>query len=320
MGWKRFVRGMQVVPGTRGKDLDIAFSPITVRHTLTRWFNEAVSWAADAPGDVLVVIAGDGLNPTRHHLADTWALFQAHRRVVTDPRIAYLRIQHAQGTHLSWMKDFLSGLRDRPRHRTGDQAQVSVQFEAEHGASVNVVMVGRRDPLAAERASLASLEGWTLRGCAVVLSDLEATSEAQQIALLTGTQAPVNPELLHFGRAHCEGLLLQAATPSLPDGSDDPASQLERRLVGQIARWIERVRLWGQSSKSAPRDVDDRGRWVARRLGLADARLARALAREMERDTPPNEAAMRLWDSVPRWPGDRELGPDLPSPVPDVRR
>ncbi len=301
VGWKRFVRGVQVVPGSRGKDMDLAFSASEVRRRVAEWFHAAIEFGAEAPGEVMVVIAGDGMNPVRDRLSDAWGLFEAHRRCVLDPNVHYLRIQHAQGTHLSWMKDFLHALHQRPPQGHS----VSLQFEAEHGASVNVVLVLQRDPEHPVPRRGWSLDGWDLRCCGVILSDLEASEDSRQVAQFTDSLdgSLVNQELLHFGRAHCEGLLKQAGVRVRADHGTPATEALEQCLVDQITRWIERVRLWQQTSQSAPRDVEGRGRWVARRLGLADARLARALAREMERDTPPRVAAVRLWDSVPPWPG-----------------
>jgi hypothetical protein len=309
VGWKRFVRGVQVVPDTRGKDLDLAFSGRGIRTTLTRWLDAARHRAAREPGELLVVVAGDGLNPTRDRLSDTWDLFQAHRRVVLDPNLHYLRIQHAQGTHLSWMKDFLHALAERP----AGAHSVSLQWEAEHGATVNVVMVLRRSP-EEQGGEYPGDRPWSLDGfealcCAVVLSDLEATgTDDYKVGLFTeridGHPHRVNQELLHFGRAHCEGLLTQDGTRVRSEHGAPPLDDFERCLVAQLARWIERVRVWRTTSRTAPRDPEARGRWVARRLGLADARLARALAREMERDGPIDVAARELWASVPPWPGE----------------
>lgn len=308
VGWKRFVRGVQVVPGTRGNDLDLAFSADVVRLRLARWFDAAVDLGSQEPGDVMVVVAGDGLSPTRDRLSEHWALFQAHRRLVLDPNVHYMRIQHASGTNLAWMKDFLHAVHERPQHAQS----VAVQFEAEHGATVNVVLVARRDRGAPPPGEW-SLHGWDLLGCAVVVADLEASDESRQVAMITGAvgaqdglPTAVNQELLHFGRAHCQGLLDQGGLRSVAFRGPLPTRELETCLVDLIARWIERVRVWGRISKSAPRDIEDRGRWVARRLGLADVRLARALAREMERTTPAREAAAALWESVPPWPGSTE--------------
>lgn len=308
VGWKRFVRGVQVVPGARGHDLDLAFSAEMVRRRLTQWFESAVELGSQEPGDVMVVVAGDGLSPTRDRLSENWALFEAHRQLVLDPNVHYLRIQHASGTNLAWMKDFLAAVHQRPHHAQS----VAVQFEAEHGATVNVVLVARRDRGGPPPGGW-SLDGWDLLSCAVILADLEPTDETRQVALFTGAVGAddglghaVNQELLHFGRAHCGGLLNQAGPRALSFRGPLPTEDLEACLVDLIARWIERVRVWGQISRSAPRDIEDRGRWVARRLGLADVRLARALAREMERTGDAREAALALWDSVPPWPGPSE--------------
>jgi len=303
VGWKRFVRGVQVVPDTRGNDMDLAFSGGDIRGTLVRWLDRARELAAERPGDVMIVVAGDGLNPSRDLLPDTMSLLRSHRAALRDKNVQYLRIQHAQGTHLSWMKDFLHAVEGRPP----DSRSVALQFEAEHGATVNAVLVLERDR-AVPAPRPWSLDGWSLLASGVILSDLQVSGgEDYKVGMFTerldGRVEGVNQELLHFGRAHCEGLLIQAGARVRADHGPPPTERFEAALIQQIARWIERVRLWKSASQTAPRDIQARGRWVAQRLGLADARLARALAREMDRDTPPVHAATRLWASVPPWPG-----------------
>jgi hypothetical protein len=324
VSWRRFVRGVQSVPDTRGKDLDLAFSGGDIRDILVRWFDSARALAARCPGEVMVVVAGDGMNPTRDRIDDAFALYRAHRAVVLDPNVRYLRIQHAQGTHLSWMKDLVDSLHRRP----ADGHPVGLQFEVEHGATVNVVLVLERAPLTIDRTGHGvdgslpwTLDGWDVASCAVVLSDLESSgTEDYKVGLFTervpGRADRLNQELLHFGRAHCEGLLAQAGAKVQAERGPIAPSDVEQALVAQIARWIERVRVWRGTSQTTPRDITARGRWVASRLGLADARLARALAREMEREGSPDEAALRLWQSVQPWPGaawnvraDAQVGP-----------
>lgn len=302
VGWKRFVRGVRAVPDTRGKDFDLAFSGEDIRARLARWYRHARSKARAGECEVMVVLAGDGLNPERDQVDSD--LFHAHRALMTEPALDYLRIQHAQGTHLSWMKDFMVRLQQRP----SPSRPVGLQWEGEHGASVSVVVVAER-PLGSPPAEPWSLEGWTLRRCGVILSDLESTGEDYEVGLFTedthSYASGPNQELVAFARAHCDGLMAQAGWRVRGETGAPPAEDLEACLVAQITRWIERVRVWRASSRTAPPDPDARARWVARRLGLKDARLARALAREMMSDTPAPEAARALWQSVPAWPGDR---------------
>ena len=247
----------------------------------------------------MVVVAGDGLNPQRENVGEAWALLRSHRALLRDPNVRYLRIQHAQGTHLSWLKDFLGLLAERP-----DGAPVAVQFEAEHGATVNVVMVARRDGNLGPTPAW-SLEGWSIDCCGVVLSDLETEGARHyKVAMFTDRSArAINQELLHFGRAHCEGLLKQEGTRVRGSkGSPEPAA-IERAMVDQIGRWIERVRMWKLKIPPMVNSHEERTRWVTRSLGLADERLARALVGEMDRDSPVDEAAAALWASVEPWPG-----------------
>lgn len=306
VSWTRFVRACHVVPDTRGTDLDLAFRGSDIRETLAKWLDRARMMAAQAPGDVLVVVSGDGLNPTRDKMSEAFPLYRAHRAVVLDPHLHYLRIQHAQGTHLSWMRDFLSSLGQRPI----DAHSVSLQFEAEHGATVNLLAVFERDRASLEEVRPWSLDGWEVAACGVILSDLEALGdEDYKVGLFTERgigRSGLNLELANFCRAHCEGLLRHAARrvraehgPAVPE----IVQTVERGIVALLARWIERVRVWRRSSRTVPGDVDERARWIAQRLGLSDPWLARFLAREMDHTTPPELAAQACWDAVPSWPG-----------------
>jgi len=298
VGWKRFVRGAQMLADTRGKDLDLAFDERKIQDRIIEWFELASQQAAANPGDTLVVVAGDGLNPQRENVDQAWALLRAHRSLLLDANVRYLRIQHAQGTHLSWLKDVMGVLADRP-----DGQPVALQFEAEHGATVNVVMVARRDGKAPTKAW--SLEGWSIESCGVVLSDLEGEGARHyKVAMFTDRQErSINQELLHFGRAHCEGLLKQSgARVRGVRGSPEPEA-IEGAMVAQIARWIERVRQWRLKLPPVVSTREERSRWVSRSLGLADERLARALVGEMDSEVPVDVAAAALWASVDPWPG-----------------
>jgi hypothetical protein len=214
------------------------------------------------------------------------------------------------------MKDFAAALDRRP----AGTASAALQFEAEHGATVSVVLVLERDeplrgaPGTDREARPWSLDGWEIACCAVILSDLEAVGgDDYKVGMFTeraepapgGRSRPVRvcQELLHFGRAHCEGLLIQAGSRIRAERGPLDDRLVGRALVSQIARWIEHVRMWRHTSGTAPADPESRAQWVAARLGLADARLSRALAREMEGDRPADVAATELWASVQPWPG-----------------
>jgi hypothetical protein len=131
----------------------------------------------------------------------------------------------------------------------------------------------------------------------VLVSDLEQKGHRQhRVALFTEPDSGrVNTELLHFGRAHCEGLVTQASRTHARS-----LEEFENGVRRQLAGWIRRVRTW---RTEVPVERRSRRRWVARRLGIADPWLARALELELDADTPPPEAAATLWESVPPWPG-----------------
>ncbi len=299
IGWKRYLRGFDVVNAERGKDLDLVFSERGIRDRIANWLERAQALAARRPGQVMVVMAGDGLNPNREAQELRAGLLQKHREVLTDPNVRYLRIQHAQGTHLAWMKHVIETLDTRP---DGGEP-VALLFEAEHGATVNVVMVcvreGTVDPW--------SLEGWSIECCAAIVSDLEhQRARDYKLALFTermGERGDINQELLHFGRAHCEGLLKQVGWRALGERGAPERGAIEAMFCRHLQRWVEQVRALGSEGFiEAPDSEEARVDWVARQLGIADHALARALAAEMRADTTSESAARKLWTDAHAWP------------------
>jgi len=300
IGWKRFLQGAQRVPDTRGKDIDLAFTEGDIHRHLTRIYGNTRVLARQMPGRVMIVIAGDGQSPTRERpTGSARPVMLAHRALLLDPNVRYLRIQHAQGTHLSWMKDMLETIRQRP----ADGEPVGLQWEGEHGSSVNVVLVAVRDPDSGH-SNPWSLDGWSIEHCGVVVSELEAAAHDYQFAIFTellpGLEGRINQDLLHFGRAHCQGLLDQGG--SRAHGSQ--ADVINEAVVRQLTQWISGLRAWQADGRTdVPASGVERIRWVAEQLGLADHRLARALGMQMDVGGAPEEAALRIWHSVPLWPG-----------------
>jgi hypothetical protein len=275
----------------------MAFDEYAIRGRIARWFNRARDLGSRNPGQVMVVVAGDGHTPQREQIGPAMELLTAHRALLKDPHVHYLRIQHAQGTHLSWFKDFLDALQQRPAGQS-----VALQWEGEHGATVNVVMLATRSAEEGLEARAWSLEGWDIHACAVVLADLEGHGTRDyKVGLFTESSADgLSQELVHFGRTHCSGLLKQAGW-RVRDARGAPAPwEMERGMVDQISRWIERVRGWSDDAELQD-GVD--GPWVARRLGIVDEGLADALFREIGSDVPVEEAATALWEAVKPWPG-----------------
>lgn len=297
MGWKRFVREVQSVPGSRGRDLDLAFDGGSIRTTLCGWLDDARRLGAEEPGRWQVVIAGEGLSPRRpgEELA---RLFDAHAAVVRDPNVRYQRIQHAQGTHLGWMKALVDDVARRPAH--GEP--VSVCWETEHGGTVNVMLLCRRmDPPA---LTPWSLEGWEVVRCAVVVREADTTGEHDDAVALFAApdrRGGVNHELLHFGRAYCEGLLRQAGRRIA--GRPGPAIRvaLDSAVVELVSRWVSHVR--DDRDELTSLSAGERGREVARRLGLQDAWLADALASAVVGDGTATDAARRIWSEARAWAG-----------------
>ncbi|MBN2797701.1 MAG: succinylglutamate desuccinylase/aspartoacylase family protein [Deltaproteobacteria bacterium] len=280
LSWKRFLHTGQVIPHTRGKDVDLALTASGIQRRLARWFAEARARAASRPGEVLLVIAGDGLHPHRDPLGGE-LLWERHRAVLLDARVRYLRIQHVGGAHL----DFLRALRRGAAER-GPGAPMSVHWEGEHGASVNVVLMATREGGACEGRSL---EGWRVDHCGIVLSDLEAGAErGYGVALFTEPRegAPVNQELIAFGRAHCEALLQQGGDRLSGQGGEALARAVDRAIVGHLTGWIAQARA------AAP-SVDPR--WASEHLGLADPLLVGLVVAAALGGGDPGEEAARIW-------------------------
>lgn len=282
-GARRLVRQMQPIPGHRGRDLELPLTKAAIRELVVGLYAHAREAARRAPGRVLVAIAGDGQSPLREAVASSAAHLCAHRDLVRDPNVRYLRIQHAEATHLGWMKDLLAQV----DARGPGAAPVSLRWEHEHGGTVNVVLVATalED---ADAPSADTLDGWHIEACGVLVSRLEAAAGEYAVALFThaldgGGRA--NPDLLHFARAHCQGLLGAAPLEWVGSGAE-----LEPVVLRNVARWVEEVRA---------------GAGVERleRLGRIDARLRDALEAAAGGALPALSAARAVWAEVGPWPG-----------------
>lgn len=303
IGWKRFIRGVQTIPDTRGTDIELTFDEAQIGLRARDTLRYARVLAAERPGHVLVVIAGDGQRADRERKAPA-GIVDEHGLVITDANLRYLRIQHAQGTFLAWWKDVRRVIATRP----ADSAPVAVQWEGAHGSSLNVLLVAvAPDDLAPDAPF--SLEGWTIVRASVLLSELRATGTRDyRVGLYTelgeGGREP-NAELVQFGRAHCEALLAQGGARLLgASGAPDPEA-FDAIVVGQIAEWLQHVRSWGlygaNTAAHVPREPEVRAKWVAGQLGLGDPWLARSLSDEMDGTRPALAVARAIWDEVPSW-------------------
>jgi hypothetical protein len=298
VGWKRFVSGAQSIPGERGKDVDVVFKEDEIQSRVASWFRRATAMGRKAPGDVRVVLAGDGMTPTREREGNAWDVVVAHRDLVTDANVGYLRIQHTRGTNFSWMKDVCGLLLSRP---PGEPA--AIQWEEAHGAVVNIVLLCTRVPDAVPTGDVWSLEEWNIEACSVLVSDLHAPGVAYKLALFTESigGAPPSQELIHFGRSHCEGLLRQGGVRALENAS---RYEFDRAIVPQLERWVRRIigASYTEDLKSLPTEAD-RVSWVVEQLGISDLGLARALVAALEGSESVEVAARRVWEGIRPWPG-----------------
>lgn len=300
LGWKQFLRSANVIPDTRGKDLDLVFSEREIRRRFARWYRRARDLATQFPDRVMVVVASDGHMPAPHDGPAEKELHDAHLALLLDPRVNYLRIQHAQGTPLSWMVDFVRTSRWRP----DSGAPVTFAWESEHGASVSVVMLATRESDDPYLASRRRLDSWRMRSCAVVASATRGDGESDhKVGLFTeeaSDSVGVNQELLQFGRAHCDGLLAQANHVVRGAGGEALEDVLRASAIEQIARWIRLARF--TASRFAPGgdvvDPEARDRWVLGQLNLVDPVAMEAVMSEVGADRPPEVAAAAIWKTL----------------------
>lgn len=284
LSWKRHLHTGQVVPDTRGRDIDLTLTTGALQRRLAAWFALARERASDGPS--LVVVAGDGLNRDRD-AAGSDPVWGSHAELLADASVTYLRIQHAAGAYLDWLHYLSRALAAR-----GVGAPVGIQWEDQHGASVNVVLLATS---AVEDPSPWRLSDWTIDHCGVVLADLEAGAVREySVGLFTEPldSGRVSQELLAFGRAHCEALLIHGGSRVVD------AAGLRDLVLRQLSEWIARLRAWPRHAlEPPPEDLDERGAWVAELIGLADPELAVALAVAVEGAVEPERAARAVWEA-----------------------
>lgn len=289
IGWKRFLRQTQLLPDTRGRDMDLAFDERAIGVQAARILDRARELAAARPGDVLVVVSGSGANTSGSRPGGT-AMVGSMASVMLDPRIRYLRVQYAQQTYVRWWRDQIEVLANRP-----EGSCVGVQWESAHGAAIHSLIVAVRT---AEVEDPWTLEGWTLDSACLLVSPLRGHGDrTERIGVLSqGGRERLNQEVLYFARAHVQAQL-QHIAPRVHagDGRVD-LDAFAHLLIEQIASWIARARRVAATVAERPTGAA-RKRWVAVQLGLVDDLLAEGIAAELDRDGDPLEAARRIWAS-----------------------
>lgn len=307
VSWTRFLREAESLPGQRGRDVVLAFGEAEVHTRLAAWLHEAREEAARHPGRRIVVVAGEGAREDAEALdpaAPARRFHEAHRGVVGDPHVHYLRIQNARGGHHGWIRGLVADL----VQRAPSGAPVGMCWESEHGSTVSVVLVGELAD-GAEAGSAWDLSPWTFTRCFVVVSGAPAGADDDgRDAVAVGTAAsPVegrgpNQELLAFARSHCEGLVRQAGSRVGGRGGPALGVALTNAMVGTWAGWIARLRE--ADLDAMPVDGEHAADRVARLLGVRDRGLAAALHAAARDDADPAVAARRLWS-----------GPIAPPPI-----
>lgn len=301
LGWKRYLRTAQVIPHGRGRDVDLAVTAGRIRRRLADWYRRARQLAERSPGDVLVLVASDGAAPQSDGSRTAYDLNLAHLDLVRDPNVVYMRIQHAPGTHLEWLCQFAHAAAGREL----GTAPLVFGWDAEHGASASVILVGVRQP--GMPSDLLSLDGWRLEAVATILAPSRSSvPNLPRVGMFTdrmepGGQAP-NEELLQFGRAHAARLLGQARDRTAERGGAPLGDAVDAAVCAQLTRWIRRARYAQQElMPSAPAGVDAESwalRWLGGHLGLVDRRLTRAVRRAALSAEQDELLAAALWHSA----------------------
>lgn len=280
IGWKRRMQSLSAIPGTRGRDLDLPLRGSAIHQTLTRLYAWARKRAARTPGEVMVIIAGDGQSPGREPVDHAAGHLLAHRDLVRDANVRYLRIQHSQATHMAWLKDWTRQVAQRGR----GGAPIGLHWEHEMGDSVNVVLIAT----ASEDGAVAGsgvLDGWRIEAAGVLISQLERTGGDYAVGLfshvLDGGIDHANSNMLQFARSHCQSALGTGPVQWTRDAAD-----MDERVIQRISRWIVDARADGGV---CPKH--------------ADPTLVVAVETAARGDDSPMVAARGMWEKQAAWPG-----------------
>ncbi len=304
VGWKRFVRGVRRVPDTRGKDLDLAFDPRVIRERIIEWLGTARSLAAANPDRVMLIAVGDGLNPTREPSRDAWELIAAHTGAVGDRHLRYVRVLHGRGVHVGWLKDLAKVAAGRGR----DAASVSLQWEPEHAAAVQLLVIAVQDE-GAPPATAFSLDGWRLSHVAVLLQDLRGTgNQPYPVGLFTeylaGHADVINHELVHFARTHCEDLFAQSGPRVHAERGAAPPEAVAVAHAALLSRWVEEVRRWVADHSDVAVTSDAVLHHVVGQMGISDPAVAWMLVDAISEEKPAAQFVREMWDGAAAWPGE----------------
>jgi hypothetical protein len=280
IGWKRRMQSLSPIPGTRGRDLDLPLRGSAIHQTLTRLYAWARTRAARTPDEVMVIIAGDGQSPGREPVDHSAAHLLAHRDLVRDANVRYLRIQHTQATHMAWLKDWTRQVSQRGR----GGSPIGLHWEHEMGDSVNVVLIAT----ASEDGAVAGsgvLDGWRIEAAGILISQLEQTGGDYAVGLfshvLDGGIDHANPNMLQFARSHC-----QSALGTGPVQWTRDADELDERVIERISMWIVDARSDGGVGPKH-----------------ADPTLVASIEAAAQGDDSPMVAARGIWERQQEWPG-----------------
>ena len=301
IGWKRFLREVQSVPGARGRDLDLLLSDRAVARRLTRWYRDACRFASESPGSWVLVVAGDGMRPGPITDPDVAALVAAHTEALRHPGLRLLRVQHAPGTYRAWFQGLVGELgRRAPR-----SSPVSVCWETEHGALLNVALLARVPEGVAWDG--ASLEPLVLERAGAVVADRGSAAFGDKVGLFTepGEDGLVSHELLHFGRAHVEGLLRSASLRFTGRAGPRALMAMRQAYDGLLSDWVRRLRNLDELQHTP---LMARADFVMERLGVRDRALAADLAGAALGGQDAAEAGRLVASAGHAWPGPQDLG------------
>ena len=294
LGWKRFLTGRQIIPDRRGQDIDLAFDVGAIQRRIAKWYARGRERAAVSPGDVRVVVAGDGFSPGREGMQVAKRLLGEHEQLILDANVEYMRILHTKGLHFGWAKGLGISLGQRKKG-----ASVILRLEPERAASVSVVMVMQRMLGTGKQTRTDTLEGWSVLFCGVVVEEMSVGSD-YAVAMFTevgfGPDGGGNPELVYFAREHCEGLLRQDRSRIRSRIGKELRRDYDAALLKIVTDWLVLLKKEMEEHElSCPETL-------GRRLGIRDFRFVKLALEHLSSGAEPTAAAEALWSSYEAWP------------------
>ncbi len=293
VGWRRWVAEIQAVAGRQGRDVEVIVGTEAVQDRVAAWVEAARQEAERRPGSRILAIAGNGHAAPRADQRALIAMATAHERALAEPGLHHLRVQHVRGTRLPWWRGFVDAVVARP----SGSAPVGLAWDADHGGSISVLVVGERDPHAPVDAR--SLEGWTVSRVLLLFGGGDG-ADRFQVALASSVEGDrgANAQLVHFARVHMGRLARQSSFWMSARPSPLLAPQLQASVQELLAGQARAAHALARKLEAA--DPERRVAWLAGELGLSDRAWCEALVHGVMSDVEPGAIARDAWGRFSR--------------------